>query len=297
MKNMSSLAVLGLILLFAAGCATKEIVCVNTPTAPLAAELVVTLDGFKHPECALFDAKRGELFVSNIECAPEQYWADDGKGFISVVKKDNTIKALRWVDSMSSCPLNAPKGLTILGKHLYFADNTRLMRCTLEGRNVEVVANGFQKANDLCTDGSSVWLSDVGASKIYCIKPNGEKRQIKAPQSVNGLTFSGSKMFGVSWNLHEVYELDPTGEKEPVPFGVSKHFTNLDGIEVLDDGTFIVSDNKGHKICTISADRKTVTTVIKLATPADIGIDREAGILYVPQLLSNKLSVFKYTKK
>jgi hypothetical protein len=24
-------------------------------------------------------------------------------------------------------------------------------------------------------------------------------------------------MFGVSWDLHEVYELDPTGKNEPVP--------------------------------------------------------------------------------
>ena len=63
----------------------------------------------------------------------------------------------------------------------------------------------------------------------------------------------------------------------------------------MKDGTFIVSDYKGHKVCAIRSDRKTVTTLIKLETPADIGIDHEAGILYVPQLMANKLSIYKLT--
>ena len=192
--------------------------------------------------------------------------------------------------------INAPKGMCVLGRHLYFNDNTRLLRCTREGKNVEVVASGFEKANDLCTDGKSIWLSDKAASKIYCISPKGKKREIKSPESVNGITFSGSKMFGVSWGLHEVYELDPSGKNAPVAFGLSKHFTNLDGIEVLDDGTFIVSDFMGNKVCTITADRSTVETLATLETPADIGLNRKDGLLYVPQLKKDKLVVYQLKK-
>ena len=294
MKKMCEIAGLILALICVAGCATKGIKCVDSG-GPLKAEHVATLDGFKYPECALYHPDSGRIFVSNIECAPEEYWVDDSMGFVSVVEKDNTVKALRWLDSRPSSPINGPKGMIILGKHLYIADNTRLLRCTLDGKNLETVASGFQKANDLCTDGSSVWLSDVGASRIYCIGPDGKKREIKAPQNVNGITFSGKSMFGVSWDLHEVYELDPTGKKEPVAFGLAEYFTTLDGIEVLKCGTFIVSDFKGNQICTINPDRKTVKTLIKLETPADIGLDRKAGILYVPQLFADKLSVFKYS--
>jgi sugar lactone lactonase YvrE len=295
MMNVKYVSVLGVIVLSGVtGCLTNGPQCVKN-SGSLNAKHIATLEGFEHPESALYDAKSGNIFVSNIECEIGQYWADDGKAFISLLKKDNTIQALRWVDSKPTALMNGNKGLTILGDHLYVADNTRLQRCTLTGQNVEVVASGFQKANDLCSDGSNVWLSDTGAGKIYCIKPSGEKREIKSPLSPNGLTFVGTKMFGVSWDLHEVYELDPTGKNEPVPFGLASHFTNLDGIEVLKDGTFIVSDYKGHKVCAISSDRKTVTTLIKLETPADIGIDQEAGVLYVPQLLANKVSVFKLT--
>ena len=42
-----------------------------------------------------------------------------------------------------------------------------------------------------------------------------------------------------------IYEIDPAGVAEPIPFGLSSHFTNLDAIEVLPDGSFLVSDFKG----------------------------------------------------
>jgi len=291
--NVNKVSLSGAIALLAvAGCITEKPLCLKNKGS-LNAVHVVTLEGFAYPECALYDAGSGNIFVSNIECAPEEYWVDDSRGFISLLKKDNTVHAQRWVDSRTDAPIHSPKGLTILGGHLYFADNTRLLRCTLGGQKVEVVAAGFQKANDLCTDGSHVWLSDVGASKIYCITASGQKREIKAPPAVNGITFDGAKMYGVSWDLHEIYELDPSGKNEPVSFGLAAHFTALDGIEVLKDGTFIVSDFKGHKVCAISSDRKTVITLIELETPADIGVDREAGVLYVPQLLADKLSIFK----
>ena len=52
------------------------------------------------------------------------------------------------------------------------------------------------------------------------------------------------------------------GKTPPKPFGLAAHFKSLDAIEVLDDGTFLVSDFPGNKVCTISADRKTVRKII-----------------------------------
>ena len=97
--------------------------------------------------------------------------------------------------------------------------------------------------------------------------------------------------------FRSVYELDPSGDNPPVAFGLAEHFTNLDGIEVLDDGTFIVSDFKGNKVCSISADRKTVETLAELDSPADIGIDRSRNLLYVPQFMQNKAVIYKLNRK
>lgn len=178
---------------------------------------------------------------------------------------------------------------------IYFTDNKRVMR--VAGGQLDLVAEGFEKANDLATDGKRVWVSDTVTGKIFALKPNGSRTEIKAPASANGITFHGDKMYGVSWDLHEVYELDPKGEKEPVAFGLAEHFVNLDGIEVLEDGSFIVSDFKGDAVYLIEADRKTVHKLIDIPTPADIGINREEGLLYVPQFKEDKVSVYRMSAR
>ena len=270
----------------------------------LSAEQVAVImgdgEGLNVPECTLPDPAAGVVYISNIETATEGYWVDDGKGFISLVTSEGQVKELRWLESTPDAPLNAPKGMCILGGYLYFTDNSRLMRCSIEkgGPAEQVPLPGAKRLNDLATDGRGVWVSDVEAGKVYAVDPReGACREIKAPEGVNGLTFHGGKMFAVSWALHEVYELDPAGEKAPEPFGLAEHFTNLDGIEVMDDGTFIVSDLKGNKVSSIAPDRKTVRTLVELDSPADIGLDRGRGLLYVPQLIKGRAMAYKLERK
>lgn len=256
----------------------------------------VTLTGFDVPECTLHDAASGLIYVSNVESAPDEYWMDDGTSYLSIIGPDNNIRKQRWLNSTEQAPIHGAKGMCILGDFLYFTDNTRLMRCDAStGKGLHLVVSGFQKANDLVSDGKNIWLSDNAAGKVFCISPDGEKREIPAPAGANGLAFGGEKLYVVSWDLHEVYELDPKGKKEPVPFGLADHFTNLDGIEVLCDGSFIVSDFKGNKVSLISKDRKQVKTLIEISTPADIGLDRKKHLLYVPQFLAGKVAVYQLT--
>ena len=126
MMNVKHVSVLGVIVLSGVtGCLTNGPQCVKN-SGSLNAKHIVTLEGFQYPESASVDAKSGNIFVSNIECAPLGFWVDDGKAFISLLKKDNTLQALRWVDSKPTALMNGNKGLTILGDHLYFADNEHI---------------------------------------------------------------------------------------------------------------------------------------------------------------------------
>ena len=259
------------------------------------AEKTAELGQFSVPECVLpVPGRDPRLFVTNVDADKDQYWTDDGKGFLSLLE-GTTMKRLRWLRSLPDARLDGPKGMCILGDRLYFTDNTRLLRCNLaDGRRLEVVAENFGKANDLASDGDGVWLSDGQEGKIWRVASDGAKREIPAPKGVNGLTFDrDGRMFAVSWDLHEVYEVFPVGDREPHAFGLAKHFTNLDGIEVLGDGTFVVSDFMGDKVCAITPDRRSVHTLAELKSPADIGIDREAMLLYVPQFYVGKVAVFK----
>ena len=255
--------------------------------------------GLRVPECVVVDPATGAYYVSNVDTDTGGYWADDGVAQITRVETDGR-RLERWLDSTPAAPLNSPKGMCLLGDRLYIADTTRLLSCTADGgRELTVVATGFVNANDLATDGKSIWLSDSaeGVGQVWCISPDGAaRRQIPAPSRANGLTFHQGRLYAVSWDAHDVYELDPDGQLPPRPFGQAHHFTNLDGIEVLDDGTFIVSDFVGNQLYAISPDRLRVAALARVTAPADLGIDRRRGLLYVPLFTQNEVVVFAITR-
>jgi hypothetical protein len=282
---MLRLRLLSLVVLLAAG--------LSAQSARWQVRKMAELDQFWVPECALPVPGSDRVFVSNVAAAKGEYWTDDGKGFLSVLV-GGRMQRLRWLQSKPGAVLDGPKGMCLFRGKLYFTDNTRLLRCNPDdGSGLEVVAEGFGKANDLATDGDAVWLSDGQESKIWRIAEDGAKREIVAPKGVNGITFAQGRMFAVSWELHDVYEVFPIGAKDPRPFRLADHFTNLDGIEVLADGTFIVSDFMGNKVCAITPDGKTVYTLVQLESPADIGIDRQGMILYIPQFFTDKVVLFR----
>lgn len=267
----------------------------DQPQAPWQAEQLVTIDGFDVPECVLCDPRYGMTYVSNIESEPDHYWEDDEAGFISSINADHKVDKRRWFNSQEGQIIHSPKGMCKMRGYIYFTDNKRVMR--VAGGQLDLVADGFEMANDLATDGERIWISDTAAGKVFAQRIHGSRSEIKAPESINGITFHGDKMYGVSWDLHEIYELDPTGEKEPIAFGLAEHFVNLDGIEVLEDGSFVVSDFKGDAVYLIEADRKSVHKLIDITTPADIGINREEGLLYVPQFMKDKVSVYAMSSR
>lgn len=164
---------------------------------------------------------------------------------------------------------------------------------------LETVVSGGTKFNDLATQGRFVLISDMGAGEIRRFDPQtGEQEVWFAPPSVNGITTNKrGRLYAVSWTEHEIYDFIEPDKLEPRPFGLADHFTNLDGIEIFDDGSIIVSDFKGNKVSLVSPDRKTVRTLIEIESPADIGLDRERSLLYVPQFKKDRVVVFSLTRE
>lgn len=252
-------------------------------------------DGFATPECVVTDGA-GNVFVSNILPHEGVYWEDDGKGFISRLNVKGETEVPVWLGDRNESAVHSPKGLCILDGWLYLNDSTRLKRCKLNDPNatLETVFDGGERLNDAATDGRHVWISDTKAGKVFRIDPQTKVAlTIPAPAGVNGVTVWKGRLFAVSWTEHEVYELDPAGEQAPRAFGLADHFTNLDAIEVLEDGSFLVSDFKGNKIDLISPDEKTVHPFLEIQSPADIGLDRQRGLLYIPQFTEDKVAVFR----
>jgi len=236
------------------------------------------------PECTLVDAMTGKVYVSNMDTDAGEYWADDGKGSIALLAPGGTPMNLRWQVSTKEVPIHSPKGMAIFQGVLYVADNTRVLGFPLtDAKGVKPLQGPKGRhLNDVATDGQAVYVSDTAAGVVYRMAKDGVTR-VKAPAGVNGITCFKGSLYAVSWDLHEVYQLDPTGEGDPVPMGLAHEFKTPDGIEVLDDGTILVSDMHGNRVAAIAPDRKHVYTLVGLETPADIGLDRERRLLYIPQ--------------
>jgi len=262
------------------------------------AERVAVTEGFQTPESAAVDPDSGIVYVSNVvtgKSVPGQGpWDEDGRGFISRLKPGGHVDVLKWKESQPDCVLNGPKGISLGWGRLWIADITRLVRFDLagEGPGRPFSVQGAKRLNDVATDGKAVYLSDTAAGNVHRIA-RGEHGVLKAPEGVNGITLSGAKMYAVSWTLHDVYELDPSGEGEPHPLGLADHFTALDGIEVLDDGTILVSDFPAGKVSAIDPGLKTVRTLLETTTPADIGLDRKRLLLYVPLFTADCVEVYQ----
>lgn len=252
--------------------------------------------GLSAPESCLFDPESGTVFVSNVVPAEgdNPYWSDDGAGHLSLLESDGAVRREKWLESAPETVLHAPKGMCSCGGRLWATDNSRVISVRLEdGTDYRITTiPGALKLNDLVSDGTDAYVSDTGTGKIHRIGMDGRVEPVAELEAVNGITFFGDTLFAVSWGLHEVYEIDLSGETEPRPFGLAEHFTNLDGIEVLADGTFLVTDFEAGTICSVSPDRKTVTILARMTTPADLGLNREENWIYVPSLKTDAVHVF-----
>jgi hypothetical protein len=278
---------------------------------------IAEVDGFQIPECVVIDTENKRGYVSNVAAAAEgkgyeRFWADDGNGFISQFSvPDVPQRSRRKNKNQVSKPENptsedlarsdaefrfsGPKGMCLLGDTLWVTDIDRVLVFSVTGKFAPQVVEvpGAVALNDMATDGKFTYVTDSAAGKCYRLHSNGQHEEIPAPKGINGITFHNDKMYGASWGLSDIYELDRDAKKPPRAFGLTEHFKTPDGIEVLSDGTFVVSDSEGNQVVTIAPDEKTVNRIIECAAPADIGIDRSRGLLFVPRFFESKVDIYQ----
>ncbi len=254
------------------------------------------ITGFSAPECCLFDPAAEGVFVSNIVAADgdDPYWSDDGAGYTSLLGADGDVRRAKWLTGAGEDVLQAPKGMCLHGDRLWMADNTRLVSVRrADGSDLRIFSPpGAVHLNDMASDGTHVFVSDTATGRILRVAEDGMTETVASIESVNGITIHDGTMFAVSWDLHEIYEVDLSGQQEPIPFGLAEHFTNLDGIEVLADGTFLITDFVGGRVCTVTSDRGTVETLALMPAPADLGVSLGESTIYVPSLKTDVVHVF-----
>ena len=199
------------------------------------AERVTVLAGFDVPESVLVGGRVGavSVYVSNLQTPPDTYWADDGKGFISLLEADGILKVRRWIESAGATRLSEPKGMCLVDDILHVADIIRVAAFPLDGRRPRVTEiAGARQLNDMAAYGGVAYVSDTGTGKIH--KLSQPPRTLKAPQSVNGIAFDEAGRR--AWVF--VSEMDPAVFRAAKTYWF-KSAPGHEGIHGLHTGVFL----------------------------------------------------------
>ncbi len=255
--------------------------------------------GFKNPESALPDAEAGVVYVSNVN---GEGTAKDGNGFISKVSPDGKVQAMEWVTG-----LDAPKGMAKAGGKLFVADIDKLVEIDIaSGKAVKRYdANGAKFLNDVAADAEGhVYVSDMATNTIWRLA-GGTFDVFVADaklESPNGLLVEGDRLIVGAWGvMGEGFATKVPGhlktvalkDKAIAPLGSGKPVGNLDAVEPLADGVYLVTDWMAGKVLRIAADGTAVELADLGPGTADLGYDRASKTAFIPQMKTGMLYGYK----
>jgi len=250
------------------------------------------LDGFKTPESVLV-LKDGRLFVSEING-----FGKDGDGQISEIGTDGKVKVF-------ATGLGDPKGLAIIGKDIYVADKTRIIKIKPDGKwSVFTAAEDFPVKplflNDLAADrDGNLYVSETGdlekssGGAIYRINPQGkvtftlnasDDQRVLGP---NGIVVNddAKSILYVDFFSGVLYSLDINTKKLTQ---LAEGFGGGDGLVRTKSGIIYVSDWKNGKVFEVKHGK---TSLIKSGyqSAADIGLSPDEKSLLVPDMKAGEL--------
>ncbi len=267
-------------------------------------ELKWTLtENISNPESAYYDAKHDVYYISNIAGGSKD---KDGIGWIAkVTLEGDKPHAEKWVEG-----LNAPKGIRIYKGTLWVADIDEMVAIDLETKKVtKIPVIGAEFLNDTAVDESGkVYVSDTTASKIFTVE-NGKSSLFMegaALEFPNGLLVEKNTLFVAGWGQMtdkntfatsapgNVYTIDLT--KKTKTSITKKPLGNLDGLERLPSGAFLVSDWVAGKVYSLDGNGEATLLLSGIPHAADLAWDSKRDLLIQPSTSGSKIFAYKLGK-
>jgi sugar lactone lactonase YvrE len=240
-------------------------------------------------ESVLYDKDRDVIYVSNINGAPD---AKDNNGFISKISPDGKIVELQWVKKF-----NAPKGLGLFGNKLYVADIDRVVEIdVMTGKITKTFAvDGAKFLNDITVDKDGrVFVSDTGAGNVIQIESGKLTKWLENVAGPNGLLAEDGRMFVLTWDGKTVTTVDSNKQVTVQADSIE----NLDGVEAVGDGGYLVSSWNGM-VRYLDKDWQSYTLLDTRAdsvSAADIEYIQEKNLLLVPTFFHNTVRAYELSK-
>ena len=271
----------------------KEVVEVN-----LTPKLLHEINGLTHCESVVYDKKRNVYYASLIGNR------EKGDGSIAKVAADGKL-----IDSIFIAGLNDPKGIAITGDKLYVSDVTILVEADLNTGKVlqEHTNEETQFLNDVeITNDGTVYVSDTFKSSIFALTKDGkfsEWLQSDALEHPNGLLNVGNDMYVAAWGnvVGEGDDKKQSGNFLKVNMNtkeiakVSKNtLGNLDGVQVYDENSFLISAWDTGKIMKINknGDVEDILTVGR--SVGDILYEPSTKMLGLPMNIQSQLLLYQF---
>jgi gluconolactonase len=248
----------------------------------------------KTPE-SVVQAKDGNIYISEIGDFDK-----DGDGQITVIDANGKV-------SVFAKGLDDPKGLAIIGEHLYVADKAKVLKIDLSDAktSVFVAATAFQSPpqflNDLEADPQgNLYVTDTGnmgtgkGGIIYKIDANGQVKllidgkqdaRVMAP---NGLLAddTGDVLIYVDFTSGVLYTYN---QKTQALTDIAEGFGGGDGIVHHSNGTMYVSDWKNGKVFSLNTKGDVILLKDGYQSAADIAITKDEAYLMVPDMKAGEL--------
>jgi hypothetical protein len=264
--------------------------------------------GFSSPRSALYDPVADVYLVSNVSGGPTDV---DNDGFISKVGPDGTLAELHWIDgARSGAPLNAPKGMALIGNTLFVADIDTLRAYDREtGKSLgDVAIPAATFLNDVAPGaGGTLYVTDSGLGKqkgsgelgrsgsdaVYRV--DAQRAVIALAKGENlaqpsGLCVTQGRLL-IAGLGGDVYALDRQGQQAPL----GKVAGALDGMILTPGGRLIVSSSGTGTVFiaqgAVGASVQLEPLITDLDSPGDLGYDPKRRQLIVPLMRDDALYI------
>ena len=259
--------------------------------------------GLEAPQAVLYDVASDRSLVSTIA---EDEASGAATGFISRLKPNGEVDALRWIDGAAAdVPLRGPGGMAIRGDTLMVADMDCLHLFDRRAGDLidSICLHGPGRLNDVAVDlRGKVYATSEGAPgggeegrwpAVYSVESGSglqllfEGEELGRPRGIasgpRGVFFCGS-------NSGEVFQVRPEGPRL-VFRGKDWHLT---GIVFTPDGSFALSNPKDSSVIIVlaregGAKGDVFTLARNVPTPGDLGYDLRRERVLIPRTGSNSL--------
>ncbi len=267
-----------------------------TWTLGLNTAVAFQLSGMKTPESIIVDPKTGYYYVSNVNGHPLK---KDNNGFISKIGPNGKLIDLHFISGgKKEVALNAPKGLTFFGDHLYVTDITKVRRFDkTTGKllgSIDFSSLNAKFLNDIATDGNRIYISDTLGNFLFWIEPKNNYRVGILTQGLalgrpNGLVYETkrNRLLVATWKTGKILSVDPKGNILPV--FRKKGLKNLEGIDLDSNGDIIFSSFSEGIIFRLKNYEQLEVIKSNIQTPADISVDKIKKQLLVPSFDGNQI--------